>query len=38
MKIRPLPASLATALLVLSPGAFAGARQDAQVVMATDPA
>lgn len=38
MKIRPLPVSLATALLVLSPGAFAGTRQDAQVVMATDPA
>jgi enamine deaminase RidA (YjgF/YER057c/UK114 family) len=38
MKIRLLLACLATALLALSPAAFAGARQDAQVIMATDPA
>jgi enamine deaminase RidA (YjgF/YER057c/UK114 family) len=38
MKNRLLPACLVAALLVPSPGAFAGARQDAQVIMATDPA
>ena len=38
MKTRLLPACLAAALIVPSPGAFAGARQEAQVVMAPDPA
>jgi len=38
MKIRLPLACLTTSLLALSPAAFAGARQDAQVIMATDPA
>ena len=37
MKIRLLAACLSVMALLVAPRAFAGARQDAQVVMATDP-
>ena len=38
MNARPLLAGLSAALIAAAPAAFAGARQDARVVMATDPA
>ena len=37
MKTRPFVVALFVAMLAPSPGAFAGARQDAQVIMASDP-
>ena len=38
MKVRLLVACLSTAMLLALPSAFAGARQEARVIMATDPA
>jgi hypothetical protein len=38
MKTRPLVACFFVLMLLPAPGAFAGARQDARVIMATDPA
>ena len=38
MRIRLFVACLSTVMLLASPSAFAGARQDARVTMATDPA